>query len=587
MSRGRLFPLIFLALFIHRSTAQTLEFSGYLGGIDFEHIRDVTTDAAGNIYVTGGTNSPDFPVTGGAFQTTHNPGTPDDPAILLYDVFVTKLDPDGNIIWSTFLGGRNYDRAYGIEVDEAGHVYVSGRAGNGFPVTPGAFQTAFQGGQAAAFYGPQDGFVAKLSPDGSALEWASYFGTNDPRIVRDLAVDTAGNVYLASGYSSGSFTSSVAGQFLNGPIGGQDAVLAKVAPDGSSISWARYLGGTGWDSDENSVRLGPSGDPYFLFTTESSGIATSGAYDMTYGGSQDFFVCRVNAPGTVLWGTYLGGSDNESTETHELAVDSFGNAYVSGPTKSTNYPVTQGAFQSVFIGPAGFNDIVVSKLSPDGSQLLASTFLGGNGADRTEGIDVLSDGRVFITGTTTSTNFPLTANAFQTSLIDARDAIAVVLSADLQSLDHSTFIGSSGPDYGRCATVDALGNIILAGEANGTGWPLAGAGFAFSGGTGDAVLAKFSIQITTQLIENVRDAGISVYPNPGVDQINIDLVEDHYEIGTRITDVLGRTVHAGHHHQSRSISMDVKDLLPGNYFIELELDRNEVEYFQWIKIDGL
>ena len=157
------------------------------------------------------------------------------------------MDPDGNILWSTFLGGPNYDRAYAIEVDSSGHVYVAGRAGNGFPVTVGSFQTAFQGGQEAAFYGPQDGFIVKLNPEGSEIIWSSYFGTNDARIIRDIAVDSGGNIYLASGYSSGNYLPAIQNAFINSPAGDHEVVLAKISPDGQSVIWAAYLGGSGWE----------------------------------------------------------------------------------------------------------------------------------------------------------------------------------------------------------------------------------------------------------------------------------------------------------------------------------------------------
>ena len=182
-----------------------LEFSTFLGGSGQDQIRDVATDSQGNIYVVGGTASPDFPTTSGAYQRIHNPGNPDMRGTVRYDVFVTKLDPTGRVLWSTLVGGRNYDRAYAVAADSQGFVYVAGRAGRGFPVTPGAFQTVFMGTVRAnpVPYGEQDGFILKLKPDGSELVWASYFGADDTVIVRDMSIDREGNAYLASGYGSG------------------------------------------------------------------------------------------------------------------------------------------------------------------------------------------------------------------------------------------------------------------------------------------------------------------------------------------------------------------------------------------------
>jgi len=450
----------------------TLSFSGFIGGSQFDSVRDIAVDSQGNIYLTGGASSPDFPVTPGAYQTTHNPGTPEAPGISLFDVFVVKLDSTGKVLWSTFLGGPNYDRAYAVEVDREGYVYVAGRAGRGFPVTSGAFQTSFMGGQEAAFYGPQDGFIAKLSPDGARLVWASYFGTGDPSIIRDLAVNQQGEVYLASGHTSGAYPVSIEGVFNNAVAGDKDAVVAKIKGDGSAVLWASYLGGSSWESNENSIRLDAAGNPYVLLTTESTDIPTTAdAYDRTYGGDQDFYVARLTPDkGNLVWGAYLGGPQNESTETHEFAVDAAGNVYVAGPTKSPGFPTTDGAFQRTFSG--GDNEIIVAKLSADGRQLLASTFIGGAGNDRPEGMAVDDAGNVYFTGTTTSSNFPVTPDAFQLALHGTRDAVVVELAADFSHLRYASYLGGSGFEYGRAARVDKQGNFYLGGETDSNDWPV-------------------------------------------------------------------------------------------------------------------
>jgi len=236
-----------------------LVFSTYLGGARDDGARDVAVDRQGYVYVTGGTGSGDFPVTPGAYQTKFNPGIPESSRVRPSDVFVTKLSPSGAIVWSTLIGGPNHDRAYAIAVDADGYVYVAGRAGRGFPVTPGALQTSFMGGQEAAFYGGQDGFVCKLKPDGAALVYCTYFGTSDFSIIRDVAVDQHGDIYIASAHSSGAFPASIARAFNNRPHGGQDAVVAKLKGDGSGVLWATYLGGSGEEGNQNSIRLDAAG----------------------------------------------------------------------------------------------------------------------------------------------------------------------------------------------------------------------------------------------------------------------------------------------------------------------------------------
>ena len=218
-----------------------LTVSTYFGGLDADTVRDVAWDSAGNFYITGGTSSDDFPITVGAYDTTYNGGTS--------DVFVVKFDPSGSVVWSTLMGGPNHDRSYAIEVDSAGYVYLGGRAGPGFPVTQGAFQFYWDG-EDEGIYGLQDFFVAKLLPDGSDVVWSSYFGGG----IRDIDVDTFGNVYVGGGVTTRPFPHITMGAFQSSPQGGEDGVIAKVSADGSAVLWATYLGGTGDDGAGPSVR---------------------------------------------------------------------------------------------------------------------------------------------------------------------------------------------------------------------------------------------------------------------------------------------------------------------------------------------
>ncbi len=472
------------------STEFDFALASHIGGSKHDQVRGVAVGPDGSIYVVGGTDSPDFPVTGGAFQTNHNPGQPESGAVERLDVFVTRIGPGGNVLWSTFIGGPNYDRAYGVAVDAQGFVYVGGRAGAGFPVTNGAFQTQFRGGQEAAFYGNQDGFVCKLTPDGGSVVFCSYFGTNDPRIVRDIAVDAGGDIYIASGYTSGSYSAPVASAFLNSPRGGDDAVVAKIRGDGSAVLWARYIGGSGEEPGETSVRVHGS-SVYFLTTTSSANApATAGAYDRTYGGNGDLFITRLQASnGAIDWATYLGGSENESTETHELAVDFAGNVILAAPTQSSNFPTTSGALQRTYGG--GNNDMFVSKISADGSTLLASTFLGGSSSDRPEGVATDGFGNILLTGTTASGNFPTTSGALDRSLSGGRDAVAVILSPDLGTLLYSSYLGgSTDSEFGRTAAFGA-GVYAIAGMTPASDFtrisPIQG---GYGGGNADGFVAR-------------------------------------------------------------------------------------------------
>jgi len=481
------FSLLYLSLI---SSAQitpsyTLDLSSYIG----IGVRDIATDSQGNFYVAGGGDVTSLPIT----YTFKNTGTPESYTAGPSDVLVAKFNSSGQLLWSARIGGPSHDRAYAVEVDNQGYVYLAGRAAANFPVTSGALQTSFQGGFSSA-YGSQDGFILKLQPNGSGIVWATYFGTSDIHIVRDIALDSGGNVYLASAFQSGNYPSPIPIFFVNTPGGAIDTVVAKINSVGSSLLWARYVGGSGNEAGTPSIRTDSFGNPHLLSDTDSNGIATAGAYDTTYNGGGDYFISKLNSStGAIAWSTYLGGSGNESIETHEFAgIDGSGNVYVTGPTSSTtDFPTTPGAYDTTYNG--GSNDMFVSKISSNGSQLLASTLLGGNQNDRPEGAAVDSAGNVYFTGVTGSSNFPVTSGAFQSTIRNSSsgDAVVVKLSPNLNQLLYGSYIGGTNQDNGRGLGIDLSGNIFGGGETGSTDFPILNASQGSS--TDEGVIYKFKI----------------------------------------------------------------------------------------------
>ncbi|MBN1672561.1 MAG: SBBP repeat-containing protein [Kiritimatiellae bacterium] len=472
-----------------------LSFSTYLGGSNWEHARDVCADAAGNVYVVGGTASTNFPTTPGAFQRTLADGAA--PAFGPCDAFIAKFGPTGNLIWATYLGGPEYDRAYAVEVDAQGYVYVAGRSGHGLPVK-NAFQPTFDGVWNGS-YGWQNAFVAKLKPDGSDLVWASYIGVNT--LCRDLAIDADGDVYVPCGRWNTTNTPPAAwftNAFQKVPNAGQEAGAYKIKGDGSGVVWATWLGGSGDDSSAMSIRVDAAENVYLGLTTFSDDIPTTpGAHDRSYNGAGDFYVAKLNAQGSALvYATYIGGASGpEWISTHNLAVDAAGNAYVAVPCHA-DWPTTAGAFQTAYGG--GGTDWGVAKLSPTGA-LLASTLIGGNGNENPDGLYVDAAGNVYISGETTSTDFPMVSGAIQNTLRGQTDAVAVRLSSDFGSLLYSTYLGGTAYDNGRSGYLAKDGTLYITGASDGGGWPTTNAyqaAFAGGGGgswgNGDAVVAKLA-----------------------------------------------------------------------------------------------
>ena len=486
-----------------------IQFSTFLGGSGWEHARDVFVSESGDIYIVGGTKSDDFPTTKGAFQEKQDKTGSRIGSGGYCDAFLCKFNSAGNLQWSTLLGGPNYDRAYAVEVDQKGYVYVSGRGGPGFPTTNGSFQSDFQGTD-NGIYGMQNGFVAKLTPDGSALQWAAHVGVG--QLCRDISIDVDGDAYVALHYTGkgplppkswfdGSYQPTTAGDVEIGAL--------KIAGDGKSIRWATWLGGSARETPNCGIRIDQFKNVYLNFTTQSTDMpATVGSHDQSFNGESDAFIAKLSPDGSeLLFGTYFGGSGSEGgNSTHNLALDSHGNAYLSTSTNSIDLPITQNAFQTKHAG--GQNDIAIAKFSSVKGKLLGCTYLGGSEAEGPDGIYTNQAGDVFFTGTTSSSDFPVTRGAIEPKLAAQNDAILVMLSADFSKLSYSSFLGGQSYDDGRSCFLDNRGSLYVTGSTNGPGWPMRNAyqsNFAGGGGgkelcyeggcfAGDVILTKLRVK---------------------------------------------------------------------------------------------
>lgn len=441
----------------------SLALSSYLGGSDNDVVRDVAVDGQGNVYLTGSTRSTDFPTTSGAYDETWNGG-----GQWLQDAFVAKLSPSGTLLWATYLGGPNYERGYAIELDPLGNVIVAGRAGAGFPVTAGALQTVHGGGTSG--YGPQDGFVCKLTADGSTVIFCTYFGSSGDDFIRDMDVDQNGDIYIASAQGSGTLPAAwFSNAYQPSRNGGFDGLVAKIKGDGSQVLWATYLGGSGNEGGSPSLRVNSAGEAYFLTMTQSADMPRPGGFDQSLGGTTDLYLGKLSADGSqLLFGSFIGGSGLENSETHGLWLDDQERPVVAAHTTSSDFPTTAGVFQPNYGGGSGSDgDAFLMKLSTTG-QLVASTYLGGSGADLAQGIAADQQGRLYLTGRTTSPVFPGTSAGDAQGLADA---YALQLSGDLTQILSAHRYGGSGDDEGRAAVVDAAGHFHFVGSTLSTDWP--------------------------------------------------------------------------------------------------------------------
>ena len=394
------------------ATGTALVYSTYLGGSDRDVGFNVTVDSEGSAYVTGFTSSDDFP-TANAFQATRGSGDNT-------DAFVTKLSTAGSsLVYSTYLGGDSFDSGNDIEVDSAGNVYLVGDTGStNFP-TANPLQSTQNGSG--------DAYVTKLNAAGSALIYSTYLGGSESEGGTSIAVDSSGNVYVTGYTFSANFPIANAFQSTYGGDGSSsfgDAFVTKINAAGSALIYSTYLGGNDGDAGYG-IAIDSTNAAYVTGNTRSTNFPTANALQSTYGGSNDpfevggdAFVTKVNAAGSALvYSTYLGGSGTDGA--NGIAVDSAGNAYVTGDTFSTNFP-TANALQSELDGE---EDAFVTHLNAAGSAFVYSTYLGGSGLDGGGGIAVDSTGDAYVAGFSNSSDFPTTAGAFDQVLDGGSDAV--------------------------------------------------------------------------------------------------------------------------------------------------------------------
>ena len=443
---------------------------------------------------------------------------------------------DPVLYYATYQGGSNSDYAYAVAVDNVGNTYVTGGTGSANFPTANPLQ--------ASLRGSVDVFVTKLNASGSARLYSTFLGSGGVDEGRGIAVNTGGEVYVTG---SAGFSDFPMKNPIQGTWGGSgDAFLTKLNPTGSALVYSTYLGGSAVDYGTG-IALDPAGNAYVVGITFSTNLPTVNPYQAAKGAQQDAFVAKINAAGSAwAYVTYLGG--NNVDEGYGIAVDTAGNAYVTGETASTNFPV-QSSFQVSNAGsvdafvtklnPAGsalvystylggsatdygtaiavdslgsayvtgivtsddfplanpidatlgshaVDDVFVTKLNPSGSGLVYSTYLGGGSGDDAYAIAIDTGGKAYITGRTNSSDFPL-VNAIQITRV-AFDLFVTEINAAGSDLLFSTFVGGSGSEAGRGIAVDSRGNIHIAGESTSTDFPVVKAVQTANGGVQDAIV---------------------------------------------------------------------------------------------------
>lgn len=474
-----------------------LIYSVLVGGSDDEYASSIAQDSTGAVYVTGSTISYDYPIVGAAQSDLSGSN----------DVFVTKLSANGaTVVYSTYLGGSDYDFGSGIAVNSSGEAIVTGETDSTDFPTVNALVSSCPLGSYGSYTYCASTFVTKLSADGSTLVYSTYLGGSGYTVGHGIAVDSAGAAYVTGETQTTDFPTITA---MQGTCAGgyytdcDDVFVTKVISDGSALAYSTYLGGSSGEIG-NAIAVDSSGAAYITGATSSTDFPTTNPLQSTCGGDpdpcSDAFVTKLSADGqTRVYSTYLGGSGGESG--NGIAVDSSGAAYVAGAVgyvydgefssgDPSTFPTTPGARQTT---TGGQQDAFAFKLNPAGTTLIYSTFIGGQYDDSAAGVAVDGSGIAYVTGQTSSADFP-TAQTLGPCLLTAyggcADAFVAAVSADGSQFVYNTYLGGSEYDQGTGVVADSAGVATVVGTTSATDVLTTTAMIGTMGGYGTAFVMR-------------------------------------------------------------------------------------------------
>ncbi len=464
-----------------------LVYSTYLGGSSEERGFGITVDSSGSAFIAGATSSTNFPTLN--YYQGNNAGG--------YDVFVTKLSPSGNaLVYSTYIGGSGGDYAEAIEVDASGIANIVGFTNSSDYPTLNPYQSSHAGSY--------DVLVTKLSSSGNALVYSTYLGGNADDFGYDLNLDATGIVYITGFTYSTNFPTLNPYQANNAGV--NDGFVTKLSSSGSTLIYSTYIGGSG-NEYEYEIEVDSGGNAYITGYTNSADYPTLNPYQSSNSGSWDTYITKFSPSGsTLIYSTYLGG--NGSDRVQGINIDASGNAYVSGYTDSTNFP-TLNPYQA---NNAGSADVFVTKLSPLGSTLVYSTYIGGTNSDYGYDIKIDSGGNAYITGYTNSANYP-TLYPYQAGNVGGGDAFVTKLSSSGNVLVYSTYLGGNNTEYVHSIDVDHIGDVYITGHTLSSNFPTFNPYQGNHSGGYDGLVTKFSFNADLSVLKTVDNS----YPNEGSD----------------------------------------------------------------------
>jgi hypothetical protein len=506
--------------------------STFLGGSHLEWAEDMLVDQAGNVYVAGRTASTDFTTSIGAYDTSCD---------AYGDVYVAKFDGDlQNLLACTYFGGSRSDQTSLIAQDANNNIFIFGRTfSSDLPITPNAFDATYEGWQNC--------FIAKLGNDLQTLLAATYLGgnSNTGDSASDICIDADGAVYVTG--TAGLNFPATPGAYDETSNSWTDGFVAKLSNDLEQLFASTYLGGDSADVP-TAIALDGDGNICIGGRTESWDFPiTAGAFDASHnGGIYDAVLAKFDPNlENLLASTLLGGNGNDTIL--DMVADSAGNILVTGYTYSPNYPVTVSAFDTTF---GGAPDAFVSKLDNGFTELLASSFLGGAGGDFGHAMDLNASGLIYVTGLTSSADFPTTAFAYDSQL-GGSDAFVAKINGTLTKIGAATYLGGSSSDTGFAIALNSAGDVYVAGETWSANFPTSPGAFdgSFGGTQRDAFVTKLDHNLSDATVTGIAAelppgfALLQNSPNPFNPITNVAFeIASEGRVTLKIYDLMGREI---------------------------------------------
>ena len=537
-------------------SAQTYEWAKTFGGTKSDYAYSVTVDASGNIYTTGYfEGTADFDPGSGSDNHTSNGGT---------DIFVQKMDANGNLLWAKTFGGSDYDKAYSIAVDANGNVFVTGEFGGTVDFDPGS------GTDNHTSNGGADIFVEKLDANGNFL-WAKTFGSSgyNQDVGNSIAVDANGNVFVTGWFSDTVDFDPGSGTDNHTSNGGADIFVEKLNANGD-FQWAKTFGEANYDRGYG-ITVDNSGNVYtigsFLDTVDfDPGTGTDNHSSSKF----DIFIQKLDATGNYVWTKTFGGTDDDYGQS--VVIDDSGNIYSTGYFGETaDFDPGTGTDNHSSNGEA---DIFVQKLNANGDFQWAKTF---GGPELDNGLDVAVDANsnVYTVGIFNNTvDFDPGTSTDNHSSNGGYDVFIQKLDANGNFVWANTF-GSGDYDYGKGIAVETTGNIYTAGYFNDAVDfdPGTGTDNHSSNGETDIFVHKIS-KTATGIADNAIVKQINVFPNPTKDIVSINLGMEYKNISVNIMDVTGKIVKTAKFDKTQQFTLSLNNPA-GIYYIEVNTGKDK------------